>query len=134
MRAPTAAEGPSPADPAMGRPHPLRSQSCARRMAGTLRVGILGAGWAGESHAAAYSRLPGVEITGLWNRTKTRADALACKLGYADLTVYDDWQSADRYGELRRDQHRHCSHACSPPPPRYRMLFQLAVRARLLDS
>jgi predicted dehydrogenase len=59
----------------------------------TLRVGILGAGWAGESHAAAYSRLPGVEVTGLWNRTKTRAESLAGKLGYADLTVYDDWQS-----------------------------------------
>jgi predicted dehydrogenase len=58
-----------------------------------LRVGILGAGWAGESHAAAYSRLPGVEVTGLWNRTKTRAESLAGKLGYADLTVYDDWQS-----------------------------------------
>ena len=56
-------------------------------------MGILGAGWAGESHAAAYSRLPGVEVTGLWNRTKTRAEALAGKLGYADLTVYDDWQS-----------------------------------------
>lgn len=62
-------------------------------MAGTLRVGILGAGWAGESHAAAYSRLPGVKVTGLWNRTKTRAETLAGKLGYADLTVYDDWQS-----------------------------------------
>ncbi len=62
-------------------------------VAGTLRVGILGAGWAGDSHAAAYSRLPGVEVTGLWNRTKTRAEALAGKLGYADLTVYEDWQS-----------------------------------------
>ena len=58
-----------------------------------VAVGILGAGWAGESHAAAYSRLPGVEVTGLWNRTKMRAEALAGRLGYADLTVYDDWQS-----------------------------------------
>jgi predicted dehydrogenase len=64
----------------------------ARRVAGTLRVGVLGAGWAGEAHVAAYSRLPGVEVTGLWNRTKTRAEALATKLGYPDLTVYDDWQ------------------------------------------
>jgi predicted dehydrogenase len=47
----------------------------------------------GESHAAAYSRLPGVEVTGLWNRTNTRTESLAGKLGYADLTVYDDWQS-----------------------------------------
>jgi predicted dehydrogenase len=56
-------------------------------------VGILGAGWAGEAHIAAYSRLPGVEVTGLWNRTKTRAESLAGKLAYPGLTVYDDWQS-----------------------------------------
>jgi predicted dehydrogenase len=62
-------------------------------VADTLRVGVLGAGWAGEGHVAAYSRLPGVEVTGLWSRTKTRAEALAGKLGYPYLTVYDDWQS-----------------------------------------
>ena len=62
-------------------------------MPSTLRVGILGAGWAGEGHAAAYSRLPGVTVTGLWSRTKTRAESLADKLGYPSLTVYDDWQS-----------------------------------------
>jgi predicted dehydrogenase len=62
-------------------------------MADTLRVGVLGSGWAGEGHVAAYSRSPGVEVTGLWSRTTTRAESLAGKLGYADLTVYDDWQS-----------------------------------------
>ena len=67
-------------------------------MADTLRVGVLGAGWAGEGHVAAYSRLPGVEVTGLWSRTTTRAESLAGKLGYADLTVYDDWQSLIRAG------------------------------------
>jgi predicted dehydrogenase len=67
-------------------------------VAGTLRVGILGAAFAGEGHIAAYSRLPGVEVTGLWNRTKARAESLAGKLGYADLTVYDDWQSLIRAG------------------------------------
>jgi predicted dehydrogenase len=65
----------------------------ARPMADTLRVGVLGSGWAGEGHVAAYSRSPGVEVTGLWSRTTTRAESLAGKLGYADLTVYDDWQS-----------------------------------------
>src|SRR4029450_12361814 len=30
---------------------------------------------------------------GLWNRTKRRAESLAGRLGYPDLTVYDDWQS-----------------------------------------
>jgi predicted dehydrogenase len=62
-------------------------------VAGTLRVGILGAAFAGEGHIAAYSRLPGVEVTGLWNRTKARAESLAGKLGYANLRVYDDWHS-----------------------------------------
>ena len=62
-------------------------------MPSTLRVGILGAGWAGEGHAAAYSRLPNVTVTGLWNRTKTRAESLAKRLGYPSLTIYDDWQS-----------------------------------------
>jgi predicted dehydrogenase len=62
-------------------------------VAGTLRVGVLGAGWGGEGHIAAYSRLPGVEVTGLWNRTKARAEALAGRLAYPGLTVYDDWQS-----------------------------------------
>jgi predicted dehydrogenase len=65
----------------------------AGRVAGILRVGVLGAGWAGEGHVAAYSRLPGVEVTGLWSRTKMRAESLAGKLGHADLTVYDDWRS-----------------------------------------
>ena len=62
-------------------------------MAGISGLGILGAGWAGEGHVAAYSRLPGVEVTGLWSRTTTRAESLAGKVGCADLTVYDDWQS-----------------------------------------
>jgi predicted dehydrogenase len=56
-------------------------------------VGVVGAGWAGEGHVAAYSRLPGVEVTGLWSRTKTRAESLASKLGSADLRVYEDWWS-----------------------------------------
>jgi UDP-N-acetyl-2-amino-2-deoxyglucuronate dehydrogenase len=56
-------------------------------------VGVLGAGWAGEAHIAACSRLPSVEVTGLWSRTRARAESLAGKLGYADLRVYGDWQS-----------------------------------------
>jgi predicted dehydrogenase len=70
-------------------------------VAGTLRVGIIGAGWAEEAHIAAYSRLPGVEVAGLWSRTKARAEALAGKLGYADLTVYDDWPSLIATGDCQ---------------------------------
>ena len=45
-------------------------------MRAKLRIGILGAGWAGESHATAYARLPNVEVTALWSRTRTRAEEL----------------------------------------------------------
>ncbi len=61
-------------------------------MSKTLRVGILGAGWAAESHAIAFSRLPNVEVTALWNRTRARAEALAHKLYGSELQVYDHWQ------------------------------------------
>jgi predicted dehydrogenase len=61
-------------------------------MAEMLHVGILGAGMAAEGHAAAYSQLRDVEVTALWNRTRSRAEALAGKLGHPTLKVYDNWQ------------------------------------------
>ena len=61
-------------------------------MAEMLHVGILGAGSAAEGHAAAYSQLPDVEVTALWNRTRARAEALAEKLRHPTLKVYDNWQ------------------------------------------
>jgi predicted dehydrogenase len=51
-------------------------------MAEALRVGILGAGFAAESHATAYNQLPNVEVTAVWNRTRIRADEIAAKLGH----------------------------------------------------
>ena len=61
-------------------------------MTENLRVGILGAGWAGEGHALAFSQLPNVTVTALWSRTRKRADGLAAKLGQPGLQVYDHWQ------------------------------------------
>jgi predicted dehydrogenase len=61
-------------------------------MADTLRVGILGAGNAGTGHAAAFSRLPDVQVTALWNRTRARIEALAGRLRLDGATIYDDWQ------------------------------------------
>lgn len=61
-------------------------------MTGTIRVGILGAGWAGQSHAVAFSQLPHVEVTALWSRTRTNAEVLAQRLNQPDLRVYDSWQ------------------------------------------
>ena len=69
-------------------------------MAELLKVGILGAGNAGSSHAAAYSRLPDVEVAGLWSRTRTRAEELAGKLDQSGLKVYDDWQEMIEQGGL----------------------------------
>lgn len=62
-------------------------------MAGKIRVGILGAGWAGESHALAFSQLPNVEVSALWSRTRSSAEALAKKLNQTDLKVYESWQT-----------------------------------------
>lgn len=61
-------------------------------MTETIRVGILGAGWAGESHAIAFSQLPHVEVTALWSRTRTTAEMLAQQLNQSSLRVYDNWQ------------------------------------------
>ena len=61
-------------------------------MTETIRVGILGAGWAGESHAVAFSQLPYVEVAALWSRTRTTAEMLAQQLNQSRLQVYDNWQ------------------------------------------
>ena len=57
-----------------------------------LRVGILGTGRAGQSHATAYSRLQGVNITGLWNRTRAKAEKLAASLNQTNLKIYNNWR------------------------------------------
>ncbi len=61
-------------------------------MAETLRVGIVGTGRAGQCHAAAYSRLPDVAVTGLWNRTRSRAEKLAATLDGPNIEIYQDWR------------------------------------------
>ena len=61
-------------------------------MAETLRVGIIGTGRAGQCHAAAFSRLPDVAVTGLWNRTRSRAEKLAATLGGPNIEIYQDWR------------------------------------------
>lgn len=58
-----------------------------------LRVGILGAGWAAEGHAAAFGRLADVEVAALWSRTQARAESLADKLEYPHPAVYEDWRT-----------------------------------------
>ena len=66
----------------------------------SLRAGIIGAGWAGSGHAAAYSRLPGVTVAGLWSRTRARAEELAGQLDQTGLQVYDNWEDLIEKGDL----------------------------------
>ena len=58
----------------------------------TLRVGIIGTGRAGWCHAMAFSRLPDVAVTALWNRTHSRAERLAAALAQPDLEIFLDWK------------------------------------------
>ena len=69
-------------------------------MVDTLRVGIIGTGRAGQCHAAAFSRLPNVAVTGLWNRTRSRAEQLAATLNQPNLQVYDDWRDLIQRGQV----------------------------------
>jgi predicted dehydrogenase len=63
-----------------------------RTMPDALRVGILGAGWAGGGHAKAFSLLRGVEVSAIWSRTRGRAESLASELSNPKLQIYDHWQ------------------------------------------
>jgi predicted dehydrogenase len=46
-----------------------------------LRVGILGAGFMGSTHARAFRALPDVEVAGIYARSDRRAQPLAEELG-----------------------------------------------------
>lgn len=61
-------------------------------MAISLRVGIIGTGRAGRCQARAFSRLPGVCVTALYNRTRAKAERLAADLKTPGLEVFDDWR------------------------------------------
>lgn len=65
-----------------------------------LRIGILGAGWAGGAHAEAFSRLPDVEVSALWSRTRARAETLAGSINNPKLQIYDHWQDLVESGEI----------------------------------
>ncbi len=69
-------------------------------MSDKLRVGILGAGWAGGAHADAFSRLPDVEVAALWSRTRARAESLAGRMNSPKLHIYDRWQDLVESGEI----------------------------------
>jgi len=51
-----------------------------------VRVGILGAGFMGSTHAKAYKSVPGVQIAGIYGLTAERAEPLADEYGTAWTT------------------------------------------------
>ncbi|MDE0503077.1 MAG: Gfo/Idh/MocA family oxidoreductase, partial [Candidatus Poribacteria bacterium] len=66
----------------------------------TLRVGIIGTGYAGWRHAEAFSRLPDVAVTALWNRTYARAERLTSALSRPDIKIFSDWRDLVRSGDV----------------------------------
>jgi UDP-N-acetylglucosamine 3-dehydrogenase len=46
-----------------------------------LKIGILGAGFVGGTHAAAFARLPDVQIVGISSRSAEKAVVLPAKYG-----------------------------------------------------
>lgn len=66
----------------------------------TLRVGIIGTGYAGWCHAKAFSCLPDVAVTALWNRTYSRAERLASNLARPDIEIFMDWQDLIQWGNV----------------------------------
>ena len=66
----------------------------------TLRVGIIGTGYAGWCHAKAFSRLPEMAVTALWNRTYSRAERLASALARPDIKVFSDWRDLILHADI----------------------------------
>ena len=58
-----------------------------------MRIGILGAGWAGSVHARAYSQMTDVEIAGIVGRRESKVKERADTLGVPGLT--DPWKLLD---------------------------------------
>lgn len=51
-----------------------------------LKVGILGAGFMGSTHARAYTKLAEVQVVGISSRSKEKAEALAKEVGAEAMT------------------------------------------------
>jgi len=58
-----------------------------------MQIGILGAGWAGSTHAEAYVTMPDVEIAGIVGRREAKVQELAGALDVPGFT--DPWRILD---------------------------------------
>ena len=64
-------------------------------MVDTVRVGVAGAGLIGAVHARAYQRVPGVELVGVADPTRERAESLAREVGCQAFPDYEALLAAD---------------------------------------
>ena len=65
-----------------------------------LRAGVIGLGWAGQQHMAAYADLPGVELVGLAGLEAGVMAELGAAYGVDPGHRYADWQELVGSGEL----------------------------------
>ena len=56
-----------------------------RESEGSLRVAIIGAGYMAREHIRAFSSIRGIEIAGIYSRTRLRAEALAAEFGISSI-------------------------------------------------
>jgi len=71
-----------------------------------IRVGVVGAGFAGSTHIQALRRLPQVEVVALADQSTDQARASATKLGVA--------RSYGDYRQMLRDEPLDAVHNCTP--------------------
>jgi predicted dehydrogenase len=63
-----------------------------------LRVGVVGMGWAGETHLKAYQQMPNVEVVAVADPREERL--LELKQTYTLADVYTDWEKLIRRDDL----------------------------------
>ena len=51
-----------------------------------MRIGVLGAGWAGSVHAKMYARMADVNLAGIVGRTKAKVEEVSARLGVPAFT------------------------------------------------
>lgn len=64
----------------------------------TLRVGIIGVGWAGQQHLAAYHALPNVEIVAIAGKEQELLGSLGEQ--YGATMLFEDWEELVELPEL----------------------------------